>query len=116
MEIKQILYINKTKFVCDMVIKLCQRANIECYTLENTEDFTYLIEDLKPEAIVIEEKTFSLNEDEFWIQVKKSNFKTSTVIMGDIKDGFDTSLNLPLDTTSFISDLRLKLDELSKKD
>lgn len=116
MEIKQILYINKTKFVCDMVSKLCQRAKIECYTLETTEDFTYLIEDLKPEVIVIEEETFGINEDEFWVQVKKSSFKSKTIIMGTLKEGFDASMHLPLDTTTFISDLRLKLDELSKND
>lgn len=116
MEIKQILYINKTKFIGDTVLKICKRKGVECYTLENMEDFAYLIDDLNPEAVVIEQSTFNINPELFWAGIKSAKTKTITVLMGEKQEGFDVYMELPLDMIHFIDELGNKLTEFSKRD
>lgn len=117
MEIKQILYINKTKFVCDTVEKICKTASIDCYTLEDCNDFAYLINDLRPLAVIIEDETYNLNRDAFWSQFEESELKPVSVIMGeDIEQKFDLIMDLPLDMQTFTTELKSKLAENLKND
>ena len=116
MEIKQILYINKIRFVCDAVQKTCKRSGIECYTLEDTNDFMYLIDDLKPYAVVIEEDTYNEGADNFWSQIENTTESTIPVIMGKNSGKFEVEMPLPLDMANFVKDLTSKLAGHIKKD
>jgi hypothetical protein len=116
MEIKQILYINKIRFICDAVQKTCARNEVECFTLEDTNDFAYLIDDLKPAAVVIEEDTFNEGSESFWSQIESANESTIPVIMGTNPGKFDVEMSLPLDMMNFVKDLSSKLAGHIKKD
>ena len=116
MEIKQILYINKIRFVCDAVHKTCKRAGIECYTLEDTNDFTYLIDDLRPYAVVIDQDTYNEDTENFWSQIANATESTVPVIMGKNTGKFEVEMPLPLDMVNFVKDLTSKLAGHTKKD
>lgn len=117
MEIKQILYINKTKFVCDAVEKVCKRAQINCYTLEDSNDFAYLIDDLQVDAVVIDSDTLVMNPEIFWEQLSKATKSVKTVLMGESESGdFDLKMNQVVDMQNFASELVDKLVASSKND
>ena len=80
MERKQVFYINEIKFVCDAIENLCENNGIECYTLNSVDDFSYLIDDLKPEMIMIDSKAL---KQEFWEQVKNSQLEPKTMLIGE---------------------------------
>ena len=56
-----ILLVDENKFVTDLLDKVFKKKNLAFYTLNSAKDFVYLVNDLKPELIVIDSKT-ALNE------------------------------------------------------
>ncbi len=107
MEIKQIFYINKTKFVCDFVENLCKSNGLSCFTLTETSDFSYLITDLKPKLVIIDKSALDENSDQFWSGLKESEHSGyKTMLVGDSNDSFDISYNGSINATTFANDLK----------
>jgi DNA-binding NtrC family response regulator len=82
MERKQVFYINKIRFVCDTVENICENSHIECYTLEESNDFSFLINDLKPQLVIIDVKTLIDNDTDFWSEIDKSDIKPKIMLSG----------------------------------
>lgn len=110
MERKQIFYLNEIKFTCDFVENLSKTSELSCYTLQDTKDFTYLINDLKPLLIIIDSKLYSENKDEFWSQIKQADIGLKTMIVGASDSDFDFSYPGAIDATHFANEVRSKLE------
>ena len=96
MERKQVFYINSIKFVCDTVENICKNKELECYTLLSAQDFAYLIDDLRPELVMI--NTNSLNSN-FWDEIDKASLKPKTMLIGEDIDGVSEELKERFDFT-----------------
>ena len=101
MERKQIVYINEIKFVCDVVENLCENNDIACFTLQEVLDFTYLINDLKPSIVIIDEKLYSKEAQKFWSEVEAADHKCKTMIIGPQSEKFDYFHNGKIDVITF---------------
>jgi len=113
MAVKQIIYINKTKFTCGFVENLCKEQNVSCYTLQDCNDFSYLIDDLKPEAVIIDGQTYQESEDTFWNCSNAAEFKTCFILLSNEKnEKFTTSMPLPINPVSFLQELTQKLESI----
>ena len=75
MELTQIIYINQNKFTCEFVEKLCKQNDIACYTLDQVQDFVYLIDDLRPQIILVASDTFEKFEDQIAHYLELANHK-----------------------------------------
>ena len=58
-----VLWIDKNEFVTTALEKVFNKAALSIYTINSAEDIQYLIEDMKPEVIVMDVSTYLLQED-----------------------------------------------------
>lgn len=54
-----ILWIDKNDFAASLISKVFKKRDLEFYHLSHADDFAYLVEDLRPILIVLDEKTAS---------------------------------------------------------
>lgn len=52
-----VLWIDENTFASDLIEKVFNKRDLKIYTISNVSDFGYLIEDLRPEVIVLDSKT-----------------------------------------------------------
>ncbi len=52
-----VLWIDQNAFVTDLLERVYKKKELPFYTLNSAEDFTYLVDDLKPEVIVLDSET-----------------------------------------------------------
>lgn len=52
-----VLWIDKNTFATSLLEKVFKKRNLEFYTIPNADDFLYLIDDLKPELLVLDSST-----------------------------------------------------------
>jgi DNA-binding NtrC family response regulator len=52
-----VLWIDQNTFATGLLEKVFKKKNLPFYTLSNASDFVYLVDDLKPEVIVLDTKT-----------------------------------------------------------
>tara|TARA_Y100000385_G_scaffold280770_1_gene332443 strand:- start:767 stop:1126 length:360 start_codon:yes stop_codon:yes gene_type:complete len=118
MDLKQIIYINQNKFVGQLVEKVCKQEDVKCYTLSQNEDFTYLINDLLPEAIIITQDAFNEFGEDALKCIEAGDHKSRLVLMtnnSDIDSRFDFKLNEELNPQTFLQDVINLLGEYNKK-
>lgn len=118
MNLKQIIFINKNKFVCQLVEKLCKHEGISCYTLSQNENFSYLINDLLPEAIIVAQETFDSFGEDILKFIQVSEHKSSLILMSsapEVASHFDAKMGEELNPQTFLQDVRNLLGEHSKK-
>jgi hypothetical protein len=58
-----VLWIDANTFATSLLEKVFKRLNLPFYTLSSVEDFSYLVDDLKPQLLVLDSKTASSNID-----------------------------------------------------
>src|SRR5687768_8205441 len=75
-----ILWIDNNQFAASLVEKVFKKRGLAFYTLTDAKDFSYLVDDLKPELIVLDRQT-ALNSNglfqkqyEASAQLQKTNF------------------------------------------
>ena len=107
--LQQVLLIEKTKFIYKLLAKTFKSKDVNCYVVEEQEDLAYLVDDIKPQAIVaniddidISWLKKSLTEAKFDQYVKiaitsDSNQKSSHY--------FDQVAHLPIDPFSFVENV-----------
>lgn len=84
MDLTQIIYINENRFVCQLVEKLCKQNEIACYSLDQIEDFTYLVNDLRPQLVLVALETFDSNEQLLTEYIQKSEHQCKLKTMREI--------------------------------
>jgi chemotaxis response regulator CheB len=52
-----VLWIDQNTFATGLLEKVFKKKALPFYTIPNAQDFVYLVEDLKPEVIVLDTKT-----------------------------------------------------------
>lgn len=85
--LKQILLIHPIKFTCATIKEFAALGNVEVYFIEAREEFTYLINDLKPEAILIHHSFIRAEAEFVQSELEKAQFKESKlIIIGDYEE------------------------------
>ena len=84
MDLNQIIYINENRFVCQLVEKLCKQNEIACYTLDQVEDFTYLVNDLRPQLVLVALDTFNSHEQLIKEYLEKSEYQCKLETMDEL--------------------------------
>jgi len=99
-----ILWIDKNAFATSLLEKVFKKNGQEFYALSSVEDFAYIVEDLKPKVIVLDEETYHTHEAKFLKQYESSKIMQQTAfIFLDEKKGMNFTqnrvgvLNRPLD-------------------
>lgn len=109
MELSQIIYFNKIKFVCKVVENACKAEGISCYSLDEVCDFAFLVNDLEPQLIVINQPTLEFYGEKFFKYINNCDFSSKIVLMTDLSNpvqGVDAFLPLDLEPVRFIEDLK----------
>jgi DNA-binding NtrC family response regulator len=52
-----VLWIDENTFATGLIEKVFNKRDLKFYTISNVSDFGYLVEDLRPEVIVLDSKT-----------------------------------------------------------
>ncbi len=101
-----ILWIDENRFATSLLEKVFKQKDLSFYTLDNVNDFSFLVDDLKPEIIVLDTATALKNKEAFKKQFEaNSRLKETPFItigsdsdftflkkMGEIKRPFDPYL------------------------
>lgn len=67
-----ILWIDQNTFASSLIEKVFKKRELPFYTIESVEDFSYLVDDLNPAAIVLDGTTYSKNPEAFLKQYQNS--------------------------------------------
>jgi DNA-binding NtrC family response regulator len=70
-----VLWIDQNTFATSLLEKVFKKKNLDFYTIESAEDFTYLVEDISPKLIVLDVKT-ALNH----LEAFKKQYEASALI------------------------------------
>lgn len=70
-----VLWIDSNTFATGLLEKVFKRQGLPFYTLESAADFTYLVDDLKPELLILDGKTALEN-----VALLKSQFESSEAL------------------------------------
>lgn len=90
MLLKQIILIHKNKFVIQVMETLCQSADILIYSMEDANDFAYLLDDLKPDILLVDEgilKDELLSFNRNLEQAENKDYKI--IVLGDNNYGIN---------------------------
>jgi DNA-binding NtrC family response regulator len=89
-----ILWIDKNSFATSLLEKVFKKAEKELYIVSSVDDFSYLVDDLKPQVIVLDEATFLDNEPAFLKQYETSLLmQRIPFIFVDEKQGMSFTVN-----------------------
>lgn len=58
-----VLWIDKNEFATSALEKIFEKQGLSLYTINSAQDIQYLIEDMRPEVIVIDVATYFAHED-----------------------------------------------------
>lgn len=67
-----ILWIDQNTFASSLIEKVFKKKALPFYTIESVQDFSYLVDDLNPVAIVLDGATFAKNPEAFKTQYQNS--------------------------------------------
>jgi hypothetical protein len=108
--LKQILLIHPVRFTCSTIKEFAALGNVEVYFMEGKEEFTYLIDDLKPEIILIHHSFMSAEAEFVQAEVEKAQFKSSKlIILGEYEQAENLNaavLAEPFSPQTFLADIR----------
>ncbi len=83
-----ILWIDGNTFATTLLEKIFKNQALSFYSLQNVDDFLYLVEDLKPVVIVLDYPTLLKNKSRFFEQLNSSELlKTLPFILIDGIEG-----------------------------
>lgn len=67
-----ILWIDQNTFATSLIERVFKKKALPFYTIESVEDFSYLVDDLNPVAMVLDGATFNKNPERFLQQYQNS--------------------------------------------
>ena len=84
-----VLWIDQNTFATSLIARAFKKKSLEFYSLSQVDDFLYLIDDLRPSLIVLDEATFAKNSMKFVEQYEASPFMQEIpIIVIDPKSDF----------------------------
>jgi len=87
-----ILWIDTNTFATGLLEKVFKDQGFSFYCLENVDDFSYLVEDLKPSVLVLDYKTYKSGVNRFNEQYQGSELLKNTPFI--IIDGLQENLGI----------------------
>lgn len=123
----QIMFIYRDEFACKLAQKLARKRSVDCYTLSKIEEnFAYLIEDLRPQLVLVDERVYASNKELIDASLadakskgddakSKENCFKSVLLSREEREApkFDGRLPLPLDLNSFMDQLQALVEKKS---
>ena len=67
-----VLWIDQNTFATALLEKVFKTQKLEFYTIANAKDFSYLVDDLKPQVLVLDASTVAAELDSFKRQYEAS--------------------------------------------
>lgn len=115
--LKQILFIYRDEFVTKLIEKLMQEHSIGCYGISSLdENFSYVIDDIEPDLVLIDEKSYSANKELIESSLNQASFSFKSVLLAESPESFDHansgtrkfdySIGLPLDLSKVVDQIR----------
>lgn len=112
--LQQVILVEKTKFIYRMFQEIFSSKQIHCYVATDEEDFTYQIEELRPQIVLVNLESMDFE----WVRgnLERSSFQGFKKVglcrkdsgENEIEKFFDLVELLPIDPFEFIK----KLEEL----
>lgn len=110
MKMNYLFYINNNKFVCQLVEKLCKQEGISCYTLDQNEHFAYLLNDLKPDVVVVNQDGLDMLGDIYFQSMEQAEDTPNAILMSELEDDrFPRRISEQLDPKTFLQDVKKAL-------
>ncbi len=83
-----VLWLDENTFAASLVEKVFKKRDLPFYSLANIDDFSYLVEDLNPEVIVLDQVTALKKSEVFRRQYENSQKMQSVpfIILGEDQD------------------------------
>ena len=111
--LQQVILVEKTKFIYKMISSILQSKSIDCYVADDSEDFSFQIDELKPQVIavnleVIDFQWFKENIE----KAKQQNFlkiglgQNNRLDNPEIIKYFDQFVHLPIEPYEFVSQIK----------
>lgn len=72
-----VLWIDKNTFATELLERVFKKKNLPIYTVASAEDFSYLVDDLRPELIVLDVQTALDSKEAFLKQLEASQLLKS---------------------------------------
>lgn len=85
-EVNRLILIHPKKFVCRSFEEFGKDIGVSVYSIEEIEEFAYLIDDLKPELVLVHNELFQKQPAFFYAEFSKTNFKPKKIILIGTKD------------------------------
>ena len=83
-----VLWIDQNTFATGLLEKVFKKKGLPFYTLNSVDDFLYLVEDIKPQLIVLDAHTANLNMDAFKKQYESKTLNELPFVLVDADDNF----------------------------
>ena len=81
MQVSQIFILSEVKLLTEAVKLYLSEHGIDTYVHDNTNEFAYLIEDLRPALIIVDERILEKFEDVFWFELQKAQFDRGQIYL-----------------------------------
>jgi DNA-binding NtrC family response regulator len=83
-----ILWIDENTFATSLLEKVFKSKNLPFYTLSDAKDFLYIVNDLRPDLLVLDALTIKATEETFLKQYENSEILASlpVVVIGSGED------------------------------
>jgi hypothetical protein len=113
--LKQLFIAHPVAFVTSTIKEFAKTAGVSVFVLDDLNDFRYLIEDLKPEALIIHENLWKSNRDSF--NRETTGIDSMKVFLIQKEDNQDEYLSIvePFEPSKLIEQVKQLLESDSKK-
>lgn len=112
---KQILFIYQDEVVTELTKSILRSHSVESYAINKiTEDFSYIINDLRPELVLVDEKILDASEALINQSIENSEYSDAKWVLltedENRHNPFHLSYKLPLKAKSIYEDLKVLVD------
>lgn len=84
-----VLWIDQNTFATGLLEKVFKKKGLPFYTLTSVEDFLYLVQDIKPELIVLDAHTASLHMEAFKKQYQAKELNELPFVLVDADENLN---------------------------
>ncbi len=103
LSIKQILMAHPVEFVANAIKEFAKKKSVETFILDDLNDFSYLIDDLMPDAIIIHNQLYSENKESVNRELQG---KEITLILVGQGEGEDLYIPEPIDPANIVGQIQ----------
>ena len=117
--LKQLFIMHPVKFFSKTITAFGKQAGVSVYELDSINDFSYLINDLKPEIILVHIDSVQNDIELFLEQLRAAEFqgfKTAILLEkpAEISQNFDMVVELPIEPENMIKQLKYSIASFNK--